>query len=107
MWTAIQKGSGLVVDERTDLSRGAHDDVIVTDGRKGGEMITKFVNIYAQWHTQSGARQAQNVNWQSVIRQGRTVLEGGFNAHRSRWDPRCRAQRNTAFWEWVIDENGL
>jgi len=48
MWTAIQKGSGLVVDEPTDLSRGAHDDVIVTDGRTSGEMITKIVNVYAQ-----------------------------------------------------------
>jgi len=34
VWTAIQKGSGLVVDERTDLSRGANDDVIATDVRR-------------------------------------------------------------------------
>jgi len=36
VWTAIQGGSGLVVDEWTDLSRGANDNVIVTNIRKGG-----------------------------------------------------------------------
>jgi len=107
VWTAIQKGSRLVVDERTDLSRGAHDDVIVTDVRRRGEKITRIVNVYDQRDTQSGERQAQKVNWQSVVRQGGTVLAGNFNAHSSRWDPRCRAQRNASFWEGVIDENGL
>jgi len=106
VWTAIRKGSGLVVDERTDLRRGAHDDVIVTDVRRRGEKITRIVNVYKQRDTQSGERQAQKVNWQSVIRQGGNVLAGDFNAHSSRWDPRCRAQRNAAFWEGVIDENG-
>jgi hypothetical protein len=74
VWTAIRKGSGLVVDERTDLSRGAHDDVMVTDVRRRGEKITRIVNVYDQRDTQSGKRQAQKVNWQSVIRQGGTVL---------------------------------
>jgi hypothetical protein len=31
VWTAIWKGSGLMVDQRTDLSRGANDDVIAPD----------------------------------------------------------------------------
>ena len=104
---AIRKGSGLVVDERTDLSRGANDDVIVTDVRRGGEKITRIVNVYDQRDTQSGESQVQKVNWQRVIRQGGTVHAGDFNAHSSRWDPRCRAQRDAAFWEPVIDENGL
>jgi len=107
VWTAIRKGSGLVVDERMDLSRGAQDDVIVTDVRRRGEKRTRIVNVYDQRDTQSGERQAQKLNWQSVIRQGGTVLVGDFNAHSSQWDPRCRTQRNAAFWEEVIDENGL
>ena len=31
VWTAVRKGSGLATDEQTDKSRGANDDVIVTD----------------------------------------------------------------------------
>jgi len=96
-----------VVDERRDLSRGANDDIIVTDVRKRGEKIMRIVNVYNQRDTQSGERQAQEVNWQSVIRQDGTVSAGDFNAHSSRWDPRCRAQRNAASWEVVIDEYGL
>ena len=46
VWTAIRKGSGLVVDEQTDLSREANDDVIATDVRRRGEKITRIVNIY-------------------------------------------------------------
>jgi len=43
---AIRKGSGLVVDERTDLSRGAHYDLIVSDVRRRGEKITRIVNVH-------------------------------------------------------------
>jgi len=43
-----------VVDERTVSSRGANDDVIVTDVRRRGENITRIVNIYDQRETQSG-----------------------------------------------------
>jgi hypothetical protein len=46
LWRAIRKGTGLVVDERTDLSRGANDDGIATDIRRRGEKITSLVNIY-------------------------------------------------------------
>jgi hypothetical protein len=105
--TAIRRGSGLVVDERTDLSRGANHDVITTDDRRRGETITRIVNVYNQKDMQSGERPARKLNWQRVIRQGGTVLAGDFNAHSTRWDPRCQVQRNATFWEDVIDENGL
>jgi len=81
VWTAIRKGIGLVVDERTDLSRGANDNVIVTDVTRRGEKIPRIVNVYDQRDTLSGQRQAQKVNWQSVIGQGGTVLLGDSNAH--------------------------
>jgi hypothetical protein len=67
VWTAIGKESGLVVDERKDLSRGAYDNVIVTDIRRRREMITSIVNIYDQRETQSGERQPRKVNCQRVI----------------------------------------
>jgi len=54
VWTAIGEGRGLVVDERKDSSRGANDDVIVTDVRRSGEKITRIVNIYDQRDTPSG-----------------------------------------------------
>jgi len=47
VWMAIRKGSGLVVDEWTDLSKGANPDVTVTDvRRRRGEKIITIVNIY-------------------------------------------------------------
>jgi len=100
-------GSGLEVGERMDFSRGANDNVIVTDVRTRGEKITRIVNVYDQRDTQSGERQAQTVNCQTFIRQGGTVHAGDFNPHSSRGDPRCQALRNAAFWERVIDENEL
>ena len=47
-----------MVDERTDLSRGANDDVIATNVRRRGENITRIVNIYDQEDTQSRERPA-------------------------------------------------
>jgi len=52
VWTAIRMGSGLVADEQTDSSRGANDDVTVTDVRRRGEKMTWIVNIYNQRDTQ-------------------------------------------------------
>lgn len=52
--TAIWKGSGLVIEEWTDLTTGANDDVIVTDYRRREEKITRIVSIYDQRDTQSG-----------------------------------------------------
>jgi len=54
IWTAMRKGSGLVVDEQTDLSRGANDDVIPTDIRRRGQKITRIVNVSDQRDGQSG-----------------------------------------------------
>jgi len=107
VWTAIRRGSGLVVDERTDLTRGANEDVIATDVRRRGERITRIVNVYDQKNTHSGERPARKLNWQRVIQLGSTVLAGDFNAHSIRWDPRCQVQRDAVFWEDVIEENGL
>jgi hypothetical protein len=107
VWTAIRKGSGLVADERTDLRRGANNDDIGTDVRRREEKITMIVNVNDQKDTQSRERPARKLNWQSVVQQGRTVLAGNFNDHSSQWYPRCSAQRDTALWEVVIDENGL
>jgi hypothetical protein len=107
VWTAIRRGSGLVVDERTDLSRGVNEDVIVTDLRRRGERITRTVNVYDQKNTHSGERPARKLDWRRVIRLGITVLAGDFNTHSIPWDPRCQVQRDAAFWEDVIGENGL
>jgi len=107
VWTAIQRGSGLVVDERMDLSRGANDNVIATDVRRRKETITRIVNVYDRKDTQSGERSAWKLNWQRVTRQGGTVLAGDFNPHSTRWDPTCQVQRDAMFWEDVIDENGV
>jgi len=104
---AVRKGRGLVVDEQTDLSRGANDNVIVTHIRSTGEKIMRIVNIHDQRDTQSGERQTGKLNWQRVIRHGGTVHAGDFNAHSGWWDPRCRLQRNATSWETLIDENGL
>ena len=47
------------------------------------------------------------LNWQRVIQWRSTILTGDFNAHSKRWDRRCQVLRNAAFWEDVIDQNGL
>jgi len=70
-----------VVDERTNLSRGANEDVIATDVRRRGERITRIVNVYDQKNSHSEERPARKLNRQRVIRQGSTVLAGDFNAH--------------------------
>jgi len=68
VWRALWRGSGLVVDERMDLGRGANDDVIATDIRRRGETIPRIINISEQINQQSGERPAQKLNWRSVIR---------------------------------------
>ena len=92
-WTAIQKGSGLVVDERMDLSKGANNDVTVTNLRRRGEKLTRIVNIHDQEDMQSGGRLAQRLSLQGVIRQGGMVLAGDFNTHSSRWDQGAKCSR--------------
>jgi len=63
VWRAMRRGSSLVVDKRMDLSRGANEDVIVTDVRCRGERITRIVNVYDQKKTHSEKRPAQKFNW--------------------------------------------
>jgi len=96
-----------VVDERTNLRQGANHDVIATDVRTGGERIMRIDEVYDQRNTQSGERPARKLHWQKVILQGTTVFAGDSNAHSVQWDPRCQVQWDAAFWEDVIDENGL
>jgi hypothetical protein len=59
VWTAIRRGSSLVVDERTDLSRGANEDVIAADVRRRGERITRMVKVYDEKNTDWGERPAR------------------------------------------------
>jgi hypothetical protein len=42
----VRKGSGFATDERKDQSRGANDDVIVTDIKRRGEKMMRVSNIY-------------------------------------------------------------
>jgi hypothetical protein len=101
-------GSGLATDERSGLSRGANHDVIVTDVRRRGEKIMRIINIHDQRDVRTGERRAWKLNWHRAIRQGGgTIIAGNMNAHSQRWDPRCRAQRDAALWEEIIDEYGL
>jgi len=79
----------------------------MTDVRRRAEKMTSIVNVYDQREMQSGERQAHQVNWQSVIWKRGNNLAGNFSANSSQWDPRCRAQRNPAFWEGVMDKDGL
>jgi hypothetical protein len=98
-----------VVDERTDLNRGANDDVIATDVRKRGEQVTRMVNIFDRKDARSGEREilVRKLHWQRVIRHGGTVLAGDFNGHSQRWDPRCQVQQDAVFWDELSDKNGL
>jgi hypothetical protein len=73
VWMAIRKGSGHVVAEWTELSRGADDDVIVTEVQWRWERLRRIVNDYNQRDTLSAESQAHKINRQSVILQGRTV----------------------------------
>jgi len=72
-----------VLDQSTDLSRCAIDDVIATDVSKKGEKCTRNVNVEDQNDTQLGERErpAPKLNRKRVIRQGGTALAGDFNAH--------------------------
>jgi hypothetical protein len=99
----------LATDERTDLSRGANDDVIVTDVKRRGEKMTRVINIYDQRDVRTMERQARKINWSRIIRQrgGGTILVGKFNPHSCRWDPRCMEQQDAIFWEEIIDEHRL
>ena len=96
-----------MVDHQTDISRGANEDVIATAVGCRGEMITGIITIYEQKNMHSGERQGRMMNWQRVIQQRSTILVRDYNTHSIQWNPRCQVQRNAAFWEDVIDQNGL
>jgi hypothetical protein len=80
--------------------------LLLTSGGRG-ERIMRIVNVYDQKKTHSGERLARKLDCQTVVRQRSTILAEDFNAHSIRWDPRCQVQGDVAFWEDVIDENGL
>jgi hypothetical protein len=66
-WVAINKGSGLVVDDLIDINSYTNDDVVVIDVRWCEEKILRIDSINFQRDSQSAERQAQNMNWQIVI----------------------------------------
>ena len=72
-----------MVDERTDLSRGANTDVIATDVSRRGENIPRILNVCNQQYSQLGEtkRPARDLNWHRVIRNGGTVFTGDFYSH--------------------------
>jgi len=105
----VWKGSGFATDERRDLSRGANNDVNVTNVKRRVEKIMRAINIYDQRDVQTRVRQARKINWSRIIRQreGGTILAGDYNAHSHSWDPRCKEQHDATLWEEIIDEHGL
>ena len=105
----MREGSGYATDERTDLSRGANDDVIVTDFMRRGEKVSRVINMYDQRVVRTRERHTRKINWSRIIRQtgGCTILVGDFNPLSRRWDPRCKEQWDATFWEENIDELGL
>ena len=80
----------MATHERTVLSRGENDDVIVTTVKRRGENMTRVINIYDQSDVRTRKRKARKLNWSRIIRQrgGDTILACDFNAHSGRWDPR-------------------
>jgi hypothetical protein len=49
-------GSGLMVEERTDLGRGVNNDAIETNIRRREEKMIRIVNIYDQRTMGSGVQ---------------------------------------------------
>jgi len=92
----MRTGRGLATDERTDLSRGVNEDVIVTDVTRRGEKMMKVITKYNQRDVRTRDRHARKINWSRIIQQGGggTILAGDFNGHCRRWDPRCKVQRD-------------
>jgi hypothetical protein len=107
VWMAVRKGSSLAKDEQTDLSRGANDDVMVTNVKRRGEKMARIINVYDQRDVQTAKRRARKLNWPRAIRQGGgTIIAGNMNAPSQRWDPRRKEQHAVTFWEEIIDEYG-
>jgi len=82
VWTVVRGGSGLAPGERTDLSRGANDDVMVTVVKRRGEKMTRIINVHDQKDVQTGERRARKLNWHRAIRKGGgTIIAANMNAH--------------------------
>jgi len=62
LWMAVRKRSGRTTDECTVLTRGPHDDIMVTDMKRIGEMITRIINVYDQKDVQTGERRTRKLN---------------------------------------------
>jgi hypothetical protein len=48
VWTVVWKESDLTMNERTDVSKNAGDNVIVANLIRQGEKMLRIVNIYDQ-----------------------------------------------------------
>jgi len=108
VWMAVHKGSGHATDDQTDLSRAAHDDVMVTHVKRRGEKMTRIINVYDQTDVQTAERQVSKRNWPRAIGQrGSIMIVGDMNVHSRRWDPSYREQCNGMFREEIIDGNEL
>jgi hypothetical protein len=108
VWMAVRNGRGLSTDERTELSRGANDDVMVTKVKRRGEKMTRIINVYDEREVPTGQRRATMLNCHSAIRQrGGKIIARDIDAHSRRWNPRCREQRDATFWEKIIVEYRL
>jgi hypothetical protein len=104
----VREGSRLGTHHRTDLSRGAYNDVMVTDLTRRGEKMTRIINVYDQRDVQTGERRGRKLNWHRAIpHEGGTIIAGDMNAHSRRWDPKSRQQRDATCWQEIIDEYGL
>lgn len=48
VWMAVHRGSGLTMNERTDFSNNADDNIIVVDIKRRGKKMIRIINIYIQ-----------------------------------------------------------
>lgn len=104
----MRKGSGLAPDKRTDRSKGANDNVNVTDIPSRTEKMTRMIKIYDHRDVQPGETQSTEINWHIIILQeGGTILAGDMNAHSRRWNPKCKEQPDATFCKDIIDGYGI
>jgi len=92
----------------TDLSRGARNDVILTDVKRKVEQMTRIINMYDQRDMQTGKRHRMKNNWHNSIQGGgSTILTSDINAYSHIWHPRCRKKCHVALYDDIIDDDGL
>jgi len=68
VWAAVCKGSSFSIDEWTDLSRDANDEVIGTDVNRTDGRKTMMIDIYDQRVAQTTERKARKIHWHKVFR---------------------------------------